>query len=81
MPKDEQVHEEWHQLVDDWRSAWDKWNEFMGRITLAFSRFENPPDEDLELADQFEKQADAAWARMKEFQRMLVLRQRDRGHS
>ena len=40
----------------------------MNRITLAFSKFENPSDEDLELADRLKEQSDAAWAKMKEFQ-------------
>ena len=40
----------------------------MNRITLAFSKFENPSDEDLELADRLKEQLDAAWAKMKEFQ-------------
>ena len=75
MPEIDQVHEEWHQLVRDWQSPWDKWNEVMDRITLAFP---NPPNEDLELANRLQEQADAAWARMKEFQRTLVLQSRDR---
>ena len=77
MPEIDQVHGEYRRLVRDWRSPWDEWNEVMGRITLAFP---NPPSEDLELANRLREQADAAWARMKEFQRTLVLRPRDRGH-
>ena len=80
MPEIDHVHEEWLQLVRDWRSPWDEWNEVMGRITLAFSRFENPPNEDLELANRLQEQIDAAMARMREFQRTLMLRSRDRGH-
>ena len=74
MPKDEQFHTEWQQLVEDWRSAWDKWNEIMDRITLAFSRFESPPDEDLELADHRKEQAETAMGRMEDFQKILMVR-------
>ena len=73
MPEDEQVHEKWRQLVRDWRSVWDSWNEVMDRITLAFSQFENPSDEDLELEDRLRTQVDAANARMDEFRRTLLL--------
>ena len=77
MPEIDQVHEEWRQLVRDWRDPWDEWNEVMDRITLAFA---NPPDEDFELANRLLDQINAAMARMKEFQRTLVLRSCDRGH-
>ena len=81
MPEDEKIHEEWLRLVREWRSVWGEWNEVMARITLAFSRFENPPNDDLELANQLEEQEDAARARMKEFIQKRVLRRRDRSHT
>jgi hypothetical protein len=64
----ENISREWNRHVSDWQSIWDEWNEAMNRITLAFSKFENPSDEDLELADRLKEQSDAAWAKMKEFQ-------------
>ncbi len=73
MPEDEQVHEKWCQLVRDWRSVWDAWNEVMVSMTLAFSRSENPSDEDLELEDRLNTQVKAAQARMDEFKRTLLL--------
>ena len=76
MPEDEQVHEEWCQLVRDWRSVWDSWNEVMERITLALSRSENPSDEDFKLEDRLQKQVDAANAKMDEFRWTLMRRSR-----
>ena len=73
MPQDQQVHEKWSQLVRDWRSVWDPWNEVMDRITLAFSQFENPSHEDIGLEDQLRKQVDAAEMRMQEFRRTILL--------
>ena len=73
MPEDEQVHEEWRQLVRDWRSVWERWNEVMDRITLAFSQSGNPSDDDLELEDRLHTQIDAAEARMEERRRTLLL--------
>ena len=72
MPQDEQVHEKWSQLVRDWRSVWDSWNEVMDRLTLAL-QFENPSDEDFELEDQLHTQVVAAEARMDEFRRTRLL--------
>ncbi len=73
MPEDEQVHEEWCQLVRDWRSVWERWNEVMDRITLAFSQSGNPSDDDLELEDRLRTQERAAQGRMDEFRRTLLL--------
>ena len=73
MPEDEQVHEKWCQLVRDWRSDWDAWNEVMVRMTLAFSRSENPSDEDLELEERLHIQVRAAEARMDDFREARVL--------
>lgn len=68
MSENENLHGQWDQLVKDWRKPWDELNVVMNRITLAFSKFENPPDEDLELADRLKEQADSAWEKMKAFQ-------------
>ncbi len=76
MSKNENVHSEYSQLVKIWREAWDELGKVMGRITLAFSNFESPPHEDLELADCLMEQVDSAWAKMKEFQAILINRQR-----
>ena len=76
MSKNENIRSEWDQLVKNWRPVWDEWNKVMDRITLAFSKFENPPHEDLELADRLKKQVDSAWAKMKGFQAILINRQR-----
>ena len=76
MSKNENIHSEWDQLVKNWRKVWDPWNEVMNRITLAFSKFENPPHKDLELANRLREQVDSAWAKMKEFQAKLINRQR-----
>ena len=76
MSKNENIHSEWDQLVKNWRKVWDPWNAVMNRITLAFSKFENPPHEDLELADHLREQVDSAEAKMKEFQAKLINRQR-----
>ncbi len=73
MPKDEQVHEEWCQLVRDWRSVLEPWNEVMDRITLACSQSGNPSDDDLELEDQLHTQKDAAEARMEERRQTLLM--------
>ena len=73
MPEDKQAHEEWRQLIRDWRSVWEPWNEVMDRITLAFSQSGNPSDDDLELEDRLRTQVDAANARMDEFRRALLL--------
>ena len=73
MPEIDQVHEEYHQLVRDWRSSWDKLKEVMDRVELALP---NPSNEDFELANRLREQEGAAWERMKEFQRTLVLRSR-----
>lgn len=76
MSKNENIHSEWEQLVKNWRKVWDEWSEVMDRITLAFSKFENPPHEDLEIADRLMEQVDSAWAKMKEFQAIQINRQR-----
>ncbi len=73
MPEDEQVHEEWSQLIRDWRSVWEPWNEVMARLTLAFSQSENPSGDDLELEDRLHTQVDAAEARRDKFRRTLLL--------
>ncbi len=73
MPEDEQVHEEWSQLIRDWRSVWEPWNQVMARLTLAFSQSENPSSDDLELEDRLRTQVDAAEARMEERRRTLLL--------
>ncbi len=72
MSENENIHSEWDQLVKNWRKVWDEWSEVMDRITLA----ENPPHEDLELAERSKEQVDSAWAKMKEFQANLINRQR-----
>ncbi len=76
MSKNENIHSEWAELVKSWRKVWDEWNEVMGRITLAFSKFETPPHEDLELAERLMKRVDSALAKMKEFQAIQINRQR-----
>ena len=76
MSEYENAHSEWAQLVKDWRKPWEEWNEVMVRITLAFSKFENPPDEDLKLAESLREKVDSADAKMKEFQANLINRQR-----
>ncbi len=76
MSKNENIHSEWVELVKIWRKVWDEWNEVMVRITLAFSKFETPPHEDLELAERLGEQKDSAEAKMKEFQANLINRQR-----
>ncbi len=68
------THEEWRRLVQDWRSVWDPLNEVMDRMTLAFSRGENPETADLDLAEQLDEKVKAADAKMDEFKRKLVLR-------
>ena len=74
MPRGKQAHEEWQRLVEDWRNVFAPWNEVWDRITLAFSRFENPETADLELADQLDEQKKAAEAKMDEFRRKLMQR-------
>ncbi len=76
MSKTENIHSEWDQLVKNWQKVWDELSELMDRITLAFSKFENPPHEDLELADRLMEQVDSAWAKMKEFQAIQINQQR-----
>ena len=76
MPVDEQAHEEWCRLVQDWRSVWDPWNEAMDRITRAFSQGENPDAADLDLADQLDEKVKAAEVKLDEFRRKLMLRWR-----
>ena len=73
MPEGEKAHEEWHQLIRDWRSVWKPWNEVMDRITLACSQSGNPSDDDLELEDRLRTQERAAQGRMDEFRRTLLL--------
>ena len=68
------MHEEWRRLVQDWRSVWDPLNEVMDRMTLAFSRGENPETADLDLAEQLDEKVKAADAKMDEFRRKLMLR-------
>ena len=75
MPEDKQVHEEWPQLVRDWRSVWDSWHKVMERMTLAYTGGENPSDEDIELEDRLHKQVKAAEDRKHEFRRALLLSQ------
>ncbi len=75
MPDDEQVHEEWHQLLQDWRSVWESWNEVMDRITLAFSQSGNPSDDDLALEDRLHKQLLTVEERRHELRRELLLTQ------
>jgi len=80
MPEDKQAHEEWRQLVRDWRSVWEPWNEVMARLILAFSQSGNPSDDDLELEDRLHTQVEAAEARRDKFRRTLLLshaRERD----
>ena len=62
------IRREWNRVVSDWHSIMAEWNMVMNWTTLAYSKFENPSNEDLELADSLNVQSDAAWARMKEFQ-------------
>ena len=76
MSKNENPHSEWTQLVKNWRKVWDEYNEVMNRITLSFSKFENPPDEDIELAERLREQSDLASAKMEEFRTILINRQR-----
>ena len=64
------------ELVRIWRKVWDELKKVNNRIDLAFSRFENPSHEDLELADRLREQEGLAWAKMKEFQANLINRQR-----
>lgn len=74
MRVDEQAHDEWRRLVQDWRSVWDPWNEAMDRNTWAFSRGENPETADFKLADQLDQQVKAAEAKMDEFRGNLMQR-------
>ncbi len=73
MPEGEKAHEEWHQLIRDWRSVWKPWNEVMDRIALAVSQSGKPSDDDLELEDRLRTQERAAQGRMDEFRRTLLL--------
>ncbi len=76
MSKNENVPSEYKQLVKIWRPAWDELKKVNNRIDLAFSNFENPSHEDLELANRLREQEGLAWAKMKEFQANLINRQR-----
>ncbi len=76
MSKNENVHSEYSQLVKIWRPVWDELNKVMNRIDLAFSKFENPSHEDLELADRLREQEGLAWAKMQECKANLINRQR-----
>ena len=75
MPEGEQAHEEWSQLIRDWRSVWEPWNEVMDRIALAVSQSGNPSDDDLELEDRLRTQVDAAEVRMAKRRQALLLSQ------
>ena len=77
MSENENIYSEYDQLAKNWRKAWEEWNEVMVRITLAFSKFENPPLEDLDLEERLKEQVDLFYAEMKEFQAILTNRQRD----
>ncbi len=72
VSKNENNPSEYDRLVKDWRKVWEEWNEVMARITLTST----PPDEDLESAKRLGEQVDAAWERLKEFQAILINRQR-----
>ncbi len=76
MSKNENAHSEYSQLVKIWREALDEYNKVMDPITLAFSKSEIPPHEDLALAERLGEQVDSAMAKMKEFQANLINRQR-----
>ncbi len=76
MFKNENAHSEYSQLVKIWREALDEYNKVMDPITLAFSKSEIPPHEDLVLAERLGEQVDSAMAKMKAFQANLFNRQR-----
>ena len=77
MSEYENAHSEWAQLVKDWRKPWEEWNEVMVRITLAFSKSENPTPEDLDLEERLNEKVGLAQAKMDEFKANLINRQRD----
>ena len=76
MSKNEDVPSEYKQLVKIYRKLRDEYDEVIRRNWLDFSNFQNPSDEDLDLAERLEEQVNSALAKMQEFKANLFNRQR-----